>query len=74
MTVRHIHPYKPDARVTGRADMNTHKTCTFGYPAPLSSGSHITDTCTHDVAALVADAFGVAAIFAALVLWLAVTK
>ena len=54
--------------------MNTHKTCTFGYPAPLSSGSHITDTCTHDVAALVADAFGVAAIFAALVLWLAVTK
>jgi hypothetical protein len=54
--------------------MTEHTTYTFGYPAPLSSGSHNTDTCTHDVAAIVSDAFGVAAIFAALWLFLLVTK
>ena len=54
--------------------MTKHTTCPFGYPASLTGGSHNTDTCTHDVAAIVSDAFGVAAIFAALWLFLLVTK
>ena len=53
--------------------MTKHKTCTFRYPASLQRGSHNSDTYPHDVAATVADAFGVAAIFALLVLWLMVT-
>ena len=55
-------------------------TCLFGYPASralIKRGSvtvpSYSDNCPHDVAAIAADAFGVAAIFARLVLWLAVT-
>jgi hypothetical protein len=53
--------------------MTTNTTCTFGYPASLSSGSHNLDTFRHDVASTVADMLATVAIFAMLVLFLAVT-
>jgi hypothetical protein len=61
--------------------MDKHATYTFGYPAPLTivnppkvTTATFRPKSPHAVAALAADAFGVACIFAALVLFLMVTK
>jgi hypothetical protein len=54
--------------------MDKRTSYTFGYPASLTIANVSKDTPSHDVGSIVADAFGVACIFAALVLFLMVTK